>query len=89
MSGVFAPSACECDHKVSRIPVSTYLLFVTNDQCRAPGSLLLSMSPLSPDLGRAPQSVLFSSAAVNSNCQVQRFLPLLAPLALNVFVGTL
>ena len=51
---------------------------------------LFSMSPLSPDLGWAPQSVLFSSAAaVNSNCQVQRFLPLLAPLALNVFVGTL
>ena len=50
MSGMFTPSACERDHKVSRIPVSTYLLFVTNDQC--PGTWpLLSMSPLSPDLG--------------------------------------
>ena len=47
MSGVFAPSACECDHKVSRIPVSTYLLFVTNDQCRAPGSLLFSVLQVS------------------------------------------
>ena len=49
--GMFTPSClANVTTKCSNLPVSTYLLFVTNDQCPSTWPLL-SMSPLSPDLG--------------------------------------